>query len=100
VQIAAAEAVEENWEPSSKDDRRVRQVPAARNGLIEIELGKPGNVREWLATGHTDKRPGFLSLARLVQGSLKRDPHAGDLYVFRGGCARRRTYSRTGEGLI
>ncbi|WP_394329918.1 IS66 family insertion sequence element accessory protein TnpB [Bradyrhizobium mercantei] len=38
----------------------------------------------WLATGHTDMRRGFPSLARLVQESLKRDPHAGDLYVFRG----------------
>lgn len=44
----------------------------------------PGNVRVWLATGHTDMRRGFPSLARLVQESLKRDPHAGDLYVFRG----------------
>jgi transposase len=26
----------------------------------------------------------FPSLARLVQESLKRDPHTGDLYVFRG----------------
>ena len=44
----------------------------------------PGNVRVWLATGHTDMRRGFPRLARLVQESLKRDPHAGDLYVFRG----------------
>jgi transposase len=43
----------------------------------------PGHVRVWLATGHTDMRRGFPSLARLVQESLKRDPHAGDLYVFR-----------------
>jgi len=44
----------------------------------------PSNVRVWLATGHTDMRRGFPSLALLVQESLKRDPHAGDLYVFRG----------------
>jgi transposase len=42
-----------------------------------------GNVRVWLATGHTDMRRGFPSLARLVQESLNRDPHIGDLYVFR-----------------
>jgi transposase len=29
-------------------------------------------------------RRGFPSLARLVQESLHRDPHTGDLYVFRG----------------
>ena len=81
----------------------MRPVPAARNGLIEIDLGNrrrirvdaqvdaesagagsrcagtpmiaiPGNVRVWLATGHTDMRRGFPSLARLVQEGLKRDP--------------------------
>ena len=44
----------------------------------------PGNVRVWLATGHTDMRRGFPSLARLVQEGLKRDPRIGHLYVFRG----------------
>jgi transposase len=37
-----------------------------------------------LRRGHTDMRRGFPSVARLVQESLKRDPHACDLYVFRG----------------
>jgi transposase len=44
----------------------------------------PSGVRVWLATGHTDMRKGFGSLAVLVQETLKRNPHAGDLYVFRG----------------
>jgi transposase len=35
----------------------------------------PGDVRVWLATGHTDMRRGFPSLARLVQEGLKRDPN-------------------------
>ena len=52
----------------------------------------PGNVRVWLATGHTDMRRGFPSLARLVQESLKRDPHAGDLYVFRGRRGQQATF--------
>lgn len=43
-----------------------------------------GSARVWLATGHTDMRRGFPSLALLVQDNLKLDPHAGDLYVFRG----------------
>ncbi len=30
----------------------------------------PGNVRVWLATGHTDMRRGFPSLARLDQDYL------------------------------
>ncbi|WP_407121676.1 IS66 family insertion sequence element accessory protein TnpB [Bradyrhizobium sp. STM 3561] len=33
---------------------------------------------------HTDMRRGMQSLALAVQESLKRDPHAGDLYIFRG----------------
>ena len=38
----------------------------------------------WLATGHTDMRKGFATLALLVQETLKTDPHCGHLFVFRG----------------
>ncbi len=41
-------------------------------------------VKVWIATGHTDMRRGMNSLALLVQQGLQRDPHAGDLFVFRG----------------
>ena len=44
----------------------------------------PSGVRVWLATGATDMRRGMNSLALQVQEALQRDPHAGDLYVFRG----------------
>jgi transposase len=44
----------------------------------------PAGVRVWLATGHTDMRKGFDGLALLVQKTLKRDPHSGHLFVFRG----------------
>lgn len=44
----------------------------------------PSGVRVWIATGHTDMRRGMRSLALTVQESLKRDPHGGDLYIFRG----------------
>ena len=44
----------------------------------------PSGVRVWLAVGHTDMRRGMNSLAVQVQQVLRRDPHAGDLYVFRG----------------
>ena len=44
----------------------------------------PSGVRVWVATGHTDMRRGMQGLALTVQESLKRDPHAGDLYIFRG----------------
>jgi transposase len=44
----------------------------------------PSGVRVWLATGHTDMRKGMNSLALQVQEGLKRNPHAGDLFVFRG----------------
>jgi transposase len=43
-----------------------------------------GTVCVWLATGHTDMRKGFSSLAVLVQEKLAQDPHAGHLFVFRG----------------
>jgi hypothetical protein len=41
----------------------------------------PSGVRVWLAVGHTNMRRGMNSLAIQVQEGLKRDPHAGDLYV-------------------
>ena len=44
----------------------------------------PAGVRVWLATGHTDMRRGFPGLALKVQETLKADPHAGHLFVFRG----------------
>jgi transposase len=42
------------------------------------------NVRVWLAVGQTDMRCGMNSLALRVQQTFRRDPHAGDLFVFRG----------------
>lgn len=44
----------------------------------------PTGGRVWICTGHTDMRKGMQGLALLVQEHLKRDPHGGDLYVFRG----------------
>ncbi len=44
----------------------------------------PASVRVWLAVGRTDMRRGMNGLALQVQQALGRDPHAGDLYVFRG----------------
>jgi len=44
----------------------------------------PAGTRVWLAAGHTDMRKGFDGLAMLVQETLKRDPHGGQLFVFRG----------------
>lgn len=44
----------------------------------------PTGVRVWIAAGHTDMRRGMQGLALQVQEALKRDPHAGDVYVFRG----------------
>ena len=41
-------------------------------------------VQVWLATGATDMRRGMNGLALQVQQALQRDPHAGDVYVFRG----------------
>ena len=44
----------------------------------------PSGVRVWLAMGSTDMRKGMNGLALQVQQALERDPHGGDLYVFRG----------------
>ena len=44
----------------------------------------PTGVRVWLATGHTDMRCGFPSLALRVQEVLKHDAMGGGLFCFRG----------------
>ena len=44
----------------------------------------PSGVRVWLATGPTDMRRGMNGLAIQVQETLRRDPHGGHLFVFRG----------------
>jgi transposase len=44
----------------------------------------PAGCRVFIATGCTDMRRGMQGLALQVQEQLKRDPHAGDLYIFRG----------------
>ena len=44
----------------------------------------PSGARVWLVTGHTDMREGFDGLALIVQETLRRDPHSGHLFDFRG----------------
>jgi len=44
----------------------------------------PSGVHVWIATGFTDMRSGMNGLALKVQETLKRDPHSGNLFVFRG----------------
>jgi transposase len=53
-------------------------------------IALPSGVRVWIAAGHSDMRRGMYSLALQVQEVLKRNPHAGDLYVFRGRSGRNR----------
>ena len=56
---AAVEPSAEDAKPLSKDDRRLRPVPAARNGLIEIDLG---NRRRVLVDAQVDA----AALARVL----------------------------------
>ena len=59
-------------------------VVVALERAITLSLRLPSGVRVWLAVGRTDMRRGMKGLALQVQEALGRDPHAGDLYVFRG----------------
>ena len=56
-------------------------------------IAAPSGVRVWLASGVTDMRRGMNGLALQVQQALQRDPHAGDLYVFRGRRGHQATFS-------
>ncbi len=44
----------------------------------------PAGVRVWIAGGVTDMRRGMNTLALQVQQGLGRDPHAGEIFCFRG----------------
>jgi transposase len=58
--------------------------PAAAASCAEHPAMIPSGARVWIALGHTDMREGMQGLALLVQQGLKRNPHGGDLFVFRG----------------
>lgn len=47
-------------------------------------IALPTGARVYLACGRTGMRRGFDGLAAQVQTVLKRDPHDGALFVFRG----------------
>ena len=55
---------------------------AAENEKLRARV--PSSSRVWLAVGRTDMRRGMNGLALQVQETLGRNPHAGDLFVFRG----------------
>lgn len=44
----------------------------------------PPGVKVWMAGGVTDMRRGMNTLALQVQEGLGRDPHAGEIFCFRG----------------
>ena len=48
--------------------------------MIPIPVG----ARVWLAAGVTDMRRGFATLAAQAEATMKEDPYAGHLFVFRG----------------
>ncbi len=52
----------------------------------------PAGVKVWIAGGVTDMRRGMNTLALQVQEGLGRDPHAGELFCFRG---RRAIWSKS-----
>lgn len=47
-------------------------------------IALPPGTRVYLACGPTDMRRGFEGLAAQVQTVLKKDPHGGALFLFRG----------------
>ena len=59
-------------------------VAGAGSSGVEGAAVIPPGARVWIAMGHTDMRKGMQGLAIIVQQALRRDPFAGDLYVFRG----------------
>jgi transposase len=44
----------------------------------------PSATKVWLAAGVTDMRKGFAALATQAEATLRQNPFAGHLFVFRG----------------
>jgi transposase len=77
-------------------DRAVGRSPAADHGSLRpgrlgtslagavCMISIPAGTRVWLAAGVTDMRRGFATLAAQAEATLKLDPYAGHLFVFRG----------------
>jgi transposase len=65
-----------------RSGRRCASTGSERSQRTMIPM--PSGMRVWIAAGHTDMRRGMQGLALQVQEQLKRDPHGGDLYIFRG----------------
>src|SRR5450631_2574482 len=68
-------------------DRRAggaRSPPRTSEAHLEM-IAFPSGARVWLATGRTDMRKGFGSLALLVQEALKRDPSIAPSTVRKSG---------------
>ena len=67
-------------------DRRERAIGVDCRDVegASVLIPIPTGSRVWIATGHTDMRRGMQGLALQVQEQLQRNPHAGDLFVFRG----------------
>ena len=64
------------------DGRSADEGAGEEQAAVMIPI--PSDARVWLAAGHTDMRKGFNGLALQVQELLRRDPHSGHLFVFRG----------------
>jgi len=58
--------------------------PPAGVATLVASSGWGSGVKVWIATGVTDMRRGMNGLSLQVQEAFRRDPHAGDLYIFRG----------------
>ena len=59
-------------------------VDGERGATGAAMIPVPSGVRIWIATGHADMRKGMPGLSLLVQEHFKRDPFAGDVFIFRG----------------
>jgi transposase len=64
---------------------RVRVPLTAKSGAMVNSFSPSAQKKaSQFRTGHTDMRRGMNTLALMVQETLRRNPHGGDLYVFRG----------------
>ncbi|MFU8865431.1 MAG: IS66 family insertion sequence element accessory protein TnpB [Rhodobacterales bacterium] len=66
------------------DHWRFAAAPFKDTGRAIQQRPFPAGTKVWIAGGVTDMRRGINTLALSVQQGLGRDPHAGEIFCFRG----------------
>src|SRR4051794_10213042 len=69
-------------------------MPVERSQKVNVRvIPTPSGTKVWLAAGVTDMRKGFAASAAQIEATLRQDPFAGHLFVFRREASKRKPHA-------